>query len=161
MAAIHLQRVPDGENRLHRELLFWADDSVSEVDSYIDAGSLYLCVNEHGLVGHVLVTPVGHNESELKNLAVVPALRGCGLGQAMLAAVCDQLAKDGITRVFVATSAAAAGNLHFYQRCGFRLLRIERDVFTPARGYVNDFRIDGILAVDQVVMDKVLAGRSS
>ena len=151
-----LHRVPEGENVRHRDLLFRADDSASEVDGYIDAGALYLWMDGDTVLGHVLVTPAGENIAELKNLAVDAAIRGQGIGQQMIAAVGAELAATGITRVLVATSAADTGNLHFYQRCGFRLLRVERDVFTPARGYAGDFRIDGILAVDQVVMDRPL-----
>ena len=151
-----LYRVPDGENIRHRDLLFRADDSETEVDSYLHSGALYLWLDGDTVLGHVLVTPAGENEAELKNLAIDAAHRGRGIGQRMIAAVCAELAANGIGRIFVATSAADTGNLHFYQRCGFRLLRVERDVFTPRRGYVEDFRIDGILAVDRVVMDRVL-----
>ena len=35
---------------------------------------------------------------------------------------------------------ADTGNLDFYQRCGYRLLSIERDYFTPARGLSTRLR---------------------
>jgi len=49
----------------------------------------------------------------------------------------------------LSTSPADARVLHFYQRLGFRLLRIVRDVFTPAAGY-RDTEIDGVPLRDQV-----------
>lgn len=39
--------------------------------------------------------------------------------------------------------------LRFYQRLGFRLLRVERDVFTPEAGY-SEINIDGPALRDQV-----------
>ncbi len=54
------------------------------------------------------------------------------------------------------TSSADTGNLDFYQRCGFRLLSIERDYFSPARGYPADFVLNGLPAVDMVWMDMQL-----
>lgn len=155
-----LYQVPREANRLYRDLLFRADDSVTEVDGYIEAGTLYLWRDGDHVLGHVLVTSLGDGEAELKNLAVDPEKVGRGIGKAMIAAILQEITASGMTRAFVATSAADTGNLHFYQRCGFRPLRIERDVFTPERGYIEDFRVNGILAVDQVIMDCELPRRT-
>jgi hypothetical protein len=57
----------------------------------------------------------------------------------------------------VATAAADAGNLRFYQRCGFRFLSVERDAFTPATGYPEPIYIDGVLLRDRVWLDRSLA----
>ena len=53
-------------------------------------------------------------------------------------------------------AAPDSGNLDFYQRCGFRLLSIDRDYFTPAHGYPPDFVLNGLPAVDMVWMDMEL-----
>ena len=56
---------------------------------------------------------------------------------------------EGRSELVVATAAADAGVLRFYQLLGFRLLRIERDAFTPEAGY-PDIEIDGITLGDRV-----------
>jgi hypothetical protein len=43
--------------------------------------------------------------------------------------------------------------LRFYQRIGFRLVRIERDAFTAAAGYPPDLFVDGIRLLDRVWLD--------
>jgi len=52
--------------------------------------------------------------------------------------------------LLVATAAADIGNLRFYQRMGFRMLRIERDAFTAADGYPAGLAVDGIPLRDRV-----------
>jgi hypothetical protein len=46
--------------------------------------------------------------------------------------------------------------LRFYQRCGFRLLSVERDAFTPQTGYPAGLEVDGIELRDRVWMDRPL-----
>jgi hypothetical protein len=62
----------------------------------------------------------------------------------------------GRRRLLVATAAADVGNLRFYQRVGFRMLRIERDAFGPGAGYAAGIVIDGIPLRDRVWLDRVL-----
>jgi catechol 2,3-dioxygenase-like lactoylglutathione lyase family enzyme len=57
----------------------------------------------------------------------------------------------------VATAAADTGVLRFYQRLGFRLLRVERDVFTPEAGYPPT-EVDGVPLRDQVWLSLTLDG---
>jgi hypothetical protein len=59
--------------------------------------------------------------------------------------------------LLVATAAAETGNLRFYQRLGFRLLRIQRDAYTPADGYPDRLTIDGIPVRDRVWLNLELA----
>ena len=53
----------------------------------------------------------------------------------------------------LATAAADTGVLRFYQRLGFRLMRIERDAFTPAAGYPTELLVDGIRLRDRAWLD--------
>jgi hypothetical protein len=50
--------------------------------------------------------------------------------------------------------------LAFYQRCGFRLDRVERDFFTVAKGYPADLAENGIPIRDMVWMDRDLSSMS-
>jgi HEAT repeat protein len=82
-----------------------------------------------------------------------------GIGLRMLRAVLDDLRARGVERAVVGTGNAGIGQLAFYQRAGFRLLRIERDFFTPARGYPAWMEEGGIRLLDMVWMDVALGGR--
>jgi ribosomal protein S18 acetylase RimI-like enzyme len=155
-ARLALRTVPSGARRPYVDLLREAEDSTSEIESYLDSGELFLYADGEAVVGHVLVTPLGPDEQELKNLAIVEGRRRLGLGRSMIGAVLAELGARGVRRVEVATSGADTGNLEFYQRCGFRLLRIERDYFSPARGYPEGFSLFGLPASDLVVLDQTL-----
>ena len=71
----------------------------------------------------------------------------------MLAAVIDELRRRGVQRAIVGTANAGIGQLAYYQKAGFRLLRIERDFFSPARGYPAVMEDNGIRLRDMVWMD--------
>ena len=55
----------------------------------------------------------------------------------------------------VATAACDVGNLRFYQRLGFRMSDVVRDVFVPENGYPEE-EFDGIPLRDQVRFDLTL-----
>jgi hypothetical protein len=57
--------------------------------------------------------------------------------------------------LLVATAAADTRVLRFYQLLGFRLLRVERDVFTPEAGY-PEVTVDGIALRDRVWLSLTL-----
>ena len=48
------------------------------------------------------------------------------------------------------TATADASLLRFYQRRGFRMTRIDPDIFTPANGYPPGLEADGVPLRDRV-----------
>jgi hypothetical protein len=52
-------------------------------------------------------------------------------------------AEEGRATLLVATAAADDPVLRFYQRSGFRMLRVERDAFNSTAGY-PPIEVDGI-----------------
>jgi len=52
------------------------------------------------------------------------------------------------------SDSTSIGALAFYQRCGFRPWRIERDYFTPVRGYAEGLEENGIPVRDMVWLDR-------
>jgi GNAT superfamily N-acetyltransferase len=87
---------------------------------------------------------------ELKNMAVVDDMRGRGVGRRLVEHAIAASRDDGCTHMVVATAAADIGNLRFYQRCGFRPSRVERDAFDSDGGYEAGLMIDGIPLRDRV-----------
>lgn len=131
-----------------------ADDSEPEIASYLPRGDI--------LVARVAGTPVGHVQViedaaaatwELKSVAVIDEQRGLGLGRRLVEAGLAHARDRGATRVVLSTATADTHLLRFYQRIGFRMLRIERDVFTPAAGYPADLYVDGVRLLDQIWFD--------
>ena len=104
-------------------------------------------------VGIVLTIPAEQDSVELKAVAVDSAQQNRGIGRRMLAAVLEELRRRGVRRAIVGTANAGIGQLAYYQKAGFRLLRIERDFFSPARGYPAVMEDNGIRLRDMVWMD--------
>lgn len=156
-----LTRVPSGPGRdAYLPLLLLADDSETAVRAYYQHGDLYALHGEAGApLAMTLVLPEGDGgvDVELKAVAVDPARHGQGVGRRMLALVLAELRAAGVRRVTVGTGNSGIGQLAFYQKAGFRLRGIERDFFSPARGYPADLRENGIPLRDMVWMDLELA----
>lgn len=152
-----LLRVPEGVTRERfLPLLLVADESEAQVRSYMQLGELYaLCADADKAAGIVLAIPLERDTVELKAVAVDPQLKGRGIGKHMLRIVLEDIRASGVKRVLVGTANAGIGQLAFYQKAGFRLLRIERDFFSPARGYPEMMEDNGIRLRDMVWMDLV------
>ena len=149
----------DGDRAALRSLFEEAEDSRAQLDSYIDTGRVIVARAGPHVVGHLQLVPTGRDgEIELKNMAVVPELRGTGVGGALVAAAITRCLAETVVRIIVATAAADIGNLRFYQRCGFRFASVERDVFTPEAGYPDPILIDGIPLRDRVWFTQDLSG---
>lgn len=141
-----------------RSLFELAEDSRRQLDSYIELGRVLIARDGDLVIGHLQVVPTDRPaELEIKNLAVVPARRGTGVGRKLVAAAVDASRAEDRRVLLVATGAADIGNLRFYQRVGFRLLSVERDAFTPATGYPDPIMIDGIPLRDRVWLSIELA----
>lgn len=141
-----------------RRLFELAEDSATELDSYLYQGRVWVARYGDRIVGHLQVVPGGvAGTAEIKNVAVAEGLQGKGIGTSLVESVRLALAAESIGTLIVATATADIGNLRFYQRRGFRFQAIERDVFTPDRGYPPDLLIDGIPLRDQIWLDRPTA----
>jgi ribosomal protein S18 acetylase RimI-like enzyme len=135
-----------------RALFAEAEDSAAQLDGYLGAGDVLAAVEGEHVVGHLQLV-----DGEIKNMAVDAAHRGRGIGRRLIEAAVDRARAEGRAQLVVATAAADAGNLRFYQRAGFRLRSVERDAFTPATGYPAPTLIDGVELRDRVWLDRDVA----
>ena len=148
--------------RTHLRPLFeLAEDSQQQLDRYINLGRVLLARNGRRILGHLQLVPtVGSRQIELKSLAVVESRRRTGVGRALVQAALEHCRGEAAHRLLVSTAAADIGNLRFYQRLGFRMVRIERDVFGAEAGYADGIVINGIPLRDRVWLDLDLSGES-
>ncbi len=144
----------DGPREGVRPLFELAEDSADELDSYIGAGDVLVARLGDEPVGHLQLVPGGRpDELELKNMAVTEEQQGSGIGRRLVSAAIELARTRAVRRMTVGTGAADVGNLRFYQRVGFRMSAIERDVFVPANGYPEGTVVDGIVLRDRVWLD--------
>jgi predicted N-acetyltransferase YhbS len=140
-----------GPREALRTLFELAEDSTTQLDQYLDDGSVLVAARGSTIVGHLQLVPTTRTgEIELKNMAVLPAEQGLGVGRALVVEATARCTTQGWSRMVVGTAAADIGNLRFYQRTGFRLLAVDRDAFTAATGYPDAIVIDGIPLLDRV-----------
>jgi len=66
----------------------------------------------------------GERQAQLETLAVAPAIRGQGVGEQLLAAVRERLAKAGIDTISLSAICANERAHCFYERHGFRRAEI-------------------------------------
>ena len=126
-----------------------ADDSPAAVLSYRDLGRVLVARDGPAVIGHLqLIDGDGPAEAEVKSLAVREGRRGAGVGRMLLNRAIAVCREEHRSTLLVATAAADTRVLRFYQLLGFRLLRVERDVFTPQAGY-PEIDIDGVELRDQ------------
>jgi GNAT superfamily N-acetyltransferase len=138
-----------------RSLFELAEDSPTELDSYLHDGRVLVARSGDDLLGHLqLVETDRPGRVEIKNMAVLEAVRGRGIGARLVRAALDLAAAAGADEMVVATGAADVGNLRFYQRQGFRFRSVERDAFGPATGYPPGIVADGIPLRDRVCLDQ-------
>jgi ribosomal protein S18 acetylase RimI-like enzyme len=144
-----------------RRLFDLAESSARALDGYIDRGRVLVALDGDAIVGHVQITETGRaSELEIKNMAVDPAMQGRGLGRALVESAAELARAESRSALLVATAGADVGNLRFYQRVGFRIRSIERDVFNQAAGY-EALSIGGIAVRDRVWLDRLLSDDES
>lgn len=143
-----------GDRQALRPLFELAEDSAAELDSYLHSGRILVARSGPQIVGHLQLADIGQpGQAEVKNMAVREDRQGQGLGRQLMQAAFALLAAEGVTTVRVATAAADIGNLRFYQRLGFRMRSVERDVFTESAGYPPGTQVDGIPLRDRAWLD--------
>jgi ribosomal protein S18 acetylase RimI-like enzyme len=133
-----------------------ADDSEQRIAAYLPQGRVWVARDGDAVVGHAQAVPHGAGVWEVTNIAVAEDRQGTGVGRALLDHVTTAAQAAGIARLELATAAADTGAIRFYQRCGFRLLKVVRDAFVPATGYPEGQVIDGIPLRDQIWFDREL-----
>lgn len=130
-----------------------ADDAAERIAAYLPLGRIWVAREDGALLGHVQAVPHGANVWEVTNIAVAGDRHGQGIGRALLDRVAGDARAAHVARIELATAAADTGAVRFYQRCGYRMLRVERDAFVPATGYPAEELIDGIPLRDQIWFD--------
>jgi len=151
---VRIEPYPGAREEL-RGLFELAEDSPTELDSYLHAGRVLVAQSGRDVLGHIQLVDTGRpGRVELKNMAVRAAVQGRGVGSRLVRAALDLAAAEEAHAMVVATAAADIGNLRFYQRQGFRFRSVERDAFGPASGYPPGLEIGGIALRDRVWLDR-------
>ena len=161
-AAPHGSGVPpniewfEGSRQELSDLFALADDSAAAVATYRALGRVLVARDGATVIGHLqLVAGDSEDEAEVKSLAVREDRQGAGVGRLLVEHAATACREEHRSTLLVATAAADTRVLRFYQLLGFRLLRVERDAFTPETGY-PEVAVDGIPLRDRVWLSLTL-----
>lgn len=99
------------------DLLLLADEQESMIDTYLEQGDMFICLDP-GPVGECVVVDLGNGIFEIKNIATTPEHHGKGYGRALIEFIMDHY-KDQCHQMMVGTGDSPL-TLPFYQKCGFR-----------------------------------------
>ena len=132
-----------------------AHDSVEAIRGYLHDGVVHVATRGAVPVGLSQVIAL-EGVHELRSLVVFPGHRRRGLGTRLVARAAAWVRDQAGDQLITATAAADLDVLGFYQRLGFRMLRIERDAFTPERGYPEGLSVRGVPMRDRIWLEMPL-----
>ena len=142
------------EEQLPMELLLLADPSERLVEDYVRRGICYVAQEGEATIGVYVLLPTRPDTVELVNVAVDEAIQGRGIGKRLVLHAVEQASKLGYATIEVGTGNSSIGQLALYQKCGFRMVSIDRDFFL--RHYEEPIYENGMQVLDMVRLSQDL-----
>lgn len=136
------------------DLLLLADENQLLIDKYLPNSQLYVLETDDNIVG-VGVLQINGTAGEIMNIAVAPDYQQKGLGRAMVRALTNSAAQQGVGQLRIATGNCGIGQIALYQQEGFELVAIDRNYML--RNYPNPIWENGIQCKHQLIFEKKLA----
>lgn len=136
------------QDSIPMDLLLLADPSEEMIHKYIAKGETYIAELEGIVVGIYVFVSLGEGTVEIMNIAVSEEFQGKGLGKQLILDAMNRIKQAGYKRIEIGTGNSSIGQLALYQKCGFRISRIERDFFL--RNYPEVIMENGIQCVDMI-----------
>ena len=130
------------------ELLLLADPSISSIEEYLEKGECYVGESNSGIVGVYVLLAKTQEIVELMNIAVNEDFQGCGIGKLLVLDAIQTAKKGNFKKIEVGTGNSSIGPLTLYQKCGFRMVGIDRDFFT--KNYREAIYENGIQCRDMI-----------
>ncbi|OXM15720.1 GNAT family N-acetyltransferase [Paenibacillus herberti] len=148
------------EEELPMELLLLADPSEAMIASYIGRGECWtLSEKGEAVLGVYVLIPTRPGTLELVNVAVLEERHGQGLGKRLVQHAIGRAQELGAWTLEIGTGNSSIGQLGLYQKCGFRIVGVDRDFFV--RHYEEPIVENGIPCVDMVRLAIDLHGARS
>lgn len=148
-------RILTKEDSIPLGLLLQADPNKDRVNSYCKRNTLLVVETKDGTLGVCVVEINSSKKSaEILNLSILDSFQGEGYGKKMIESVVQFAAEQNCESIIVGTGNSSINQIAFYQKCGFRMFRIEKDWFL--KEYNNAIFENGIQCVDRILFEKKL-----
>ena len=149
MNKINIKRVDENEE-IPYELLYLADPSKESINDYISRGNLYVASIENEVVGAYVILKTRPLTAEIMNISVNEAYQKKGIGKVLIEHAISTSKNLNIKTLAVGTGNSSIDQLAFYQKCGFRIVGVDKDFFK--KHYNEKIIENGIECVDMIRM---------
>ncbi|WP_080875672.1 GNAT family N-acetyltransferase [Oceanobacillus timonensis] len=139
------------EEALPMELLLLADPSQRFIRDYTSRGTCYVLEKEGKVIGVYVLLPTRPDTMELVNVAVDETSHGQGWGKQLVLHAIQEAKQQGYRTLEIGTGNSGVNQLALYQKCGFRMVSIDRDFFL--RHYEEPIFENGMQVVDMVRLE--------
>ncbi|WP_456279441.1 GNAT family N-acetyltransferase [Bacillus sp. AK128] len=136
------------------ELLLLADPSREAIQGYLKSGDCYIAELKGEVVGVYITTPIKEDTIELMNVSVKETMQGKGVGKQLVTHAIKVAREKGYRKIEVGTGNSSINQLALYQKCGFRMERINQDYFI--KNYQEEIFENGIQCIDMVRLSQKL-----
>ncbi|WP_062049049.1 GNAT family N-acetyltransferase [Bacillus sp. JCM 19034] len=130
------------------DLLLLADPSRRLVEEYLKRGVCYVAEDNKAIVGVYVLLPTRPETVELVNIAVSEDEQGKGIGKQLLMDAIQKSKQMGYKTIEVGTGNSSIDQIALYQKCGFRIIGVDRDFFI--RHYEEKIFENGIWCRDML-----------
>jgi len=100
------------------------------------------------MIGVHVLLPTRPHTIEIVNIAVDEKSQGSGVGKILLQHAIETAKAMGYTTIEIGTGNSSLGQLDLYQKCGFRIVGVDRNFFL--RHYEEDIIENGIRCTDMI-----------
>lgn len=139
------------EEVMPMNLLLLADPSERLVSDYTARGTCYVLEKAEKIIGVYVLLRTRPDTVELVNVAVDENYHGQGFGKQLVLHAIQEAKRKGYRTIEIGIGNSGVTQLALYQKCGFRMVSIDRDFFL--RHYEEPIYENGIQVVDMVRLE--------
>lgn len=147
MNNLTIQKLKD-KKEIPWSLLLLADPYRKIIEKYIYDSDVYISYIDNEAVGVYVLINLSPDTVELKNIAVDKKYQGKGIGKQLVLDTINKAKSKGAKRIEVGTGNSSLSQLALYQKCGFRIIGVEKNFFT--KYYKEEIIENGIKCVDMI-----------
>ncbi|MTI47940.1 MAG: GNAT family N-acetyltransferase [Firmicutes bacterium] len=129
------------------DLLLLADPSKDIIDEYLKRGICYVCKTNE-IVGVYVLLNTRPKTMELVNVGVREDMQRKGIGRILVQDAIRKAKESNMETLEIGTGNSSLGQLALYQKCGFRIVGVDKDFFI--RHYDEEIIENGIKCVDMI-----------
>ncbi|MFE7083795.1 GNAT family N-acetyltransferase [Priestia megaterium] len=136
------------------DLLLLADPSEEIVKEYIKRGECFIAEDNNLIVGIYVLLPTRPETIELVNIAVSEDFQNRGIGRKLVKDAIKKARSKGYKTIEIGTGNSSIAQLALYQKCGFRMVGIDKDFFI--RHYPEPIMENDIQCQDMIRLSRDL-----